>query len=173
MSEGSAFLAASCYAALSMQNTPGTANALIRPPIALALAVAAGLALHWLYPLPLNPAGASNAWGGAAIIALGFALVVWAIVTISKAGSNVETVKPTTAIVASGPYRFTRNPIYLGMFLGLTGLAVALNSLWFLAALVAFFIVIRYGVVAREEAYLERKFAGGYLDYKARVRRWL
>lgn len=156
-----------------MQDRADTPNAVIRPPIALAIAVAAGLALNWLYPLPLDPAGAPNAWAGTAIIALGFALVVWAIVTISRAGSNVETVKPTTAIVASGPYRFTRNPIYLGMFLGLTGLAVALNTLWLLAALVVFYGVIRYGVVAREETYLERKFAGGYLDYKARVRRWL
>src|SRR5688572_1021665 len=87
----------------SMQNPPDTPNAVIRPPIALALAVAAGLALHWLYPLPWNPAGASNAWGGAAIIAFGFALLVWAIVTIRKAGSNVETVNPTTTIVANGP----------------------------------------------------------------------
>ena len=53
------------------------------------------------------------------------------------------------------------------------GLAVAINSLWLLAALAAFAILIRYGVVAREEAYLERKFAAEYLDYKARVRRWL
>jgi protein-S-isoprenylcysteine O-methyltransferase Ste14 len=156
-----------------MQTTADTANAVVRPPIALALAFIAGLALDWLSPLPFLRAGVPGALLGGAIFVLGFALVVWAIMTISKAGSNVETVKPTTTIVASGPFRFTRNPIYLGMFTGLAGLAVAFNTLWILVALAVFFVVIRTGVVAREEAYLERKFAGDYLSYKARVRRWL
>ena len=80
---------------------------------------------------------------------------------------------PTTAIVAQGPYRYTRNPIYIGMFLGQTGFALGFNSLWLLAMLVPFYLVIRYGVVAREEAYLERKFGATYGTYKSRVRRWL
>src|SRR5262249_48840277 len=71
------------------------------------------------------------------------------------------------------PYRFTRNPIYLAMVLGLIGLAIAFDSLWILATLVLFYLVIRYGVVAREEAYLERKFGGVYLGYKSPARRWL
>ena len=66
---------------------------------------------------------------------------------------------------------FTRNPIYLGMMLGLTGLAIAFNSLWLLMTLVPFALVIRYGVIAREEAYLERKFGDVYRRYRARVRR--
>ena len=97
----------------------------------------------------------------------------WAIVTISRAGSNVPTNLPTTAIVESGPYRFTRNPIYLGMFLSLIGLAIAFDNLWLLTMLVPFALVIRYGVVAREEAYLERKFGDVYRGYRSRVRRWL
>src|SRR5262249_401305 len=95
------------------------------------------------------------------------------IVTIRNAGTQVETYKPTTTIVASGPYRFTRNPIYLGMVLGLIGLAIAFDSLWILATLVPFYLVIRYGVVAPEEAYLERKFGDVYLGYKSPVPRWL
>ena len=67
---------------------------------------------------------------------------------------------PTTAIVESGPYRFTRNPIYLGMFLGSIGLAIAFDNLWLLKRGAA--PVIRYGVVAREEVYLERKFGDVY-----------
>ncbi len=81
--------------------------------------------------------------------------------------------QPTTTIVDSGPYRLTRNPIYLGMMLGLIGVAIALNSLWLLLTLVPFALVIRYGVVAREEAYLERKFGDVYRRYRARIRRWL
>src|SRR5262245_4586346 len=80
---------------------------------------------------------------------------------------------PTTAIVESGPYRFTRNPIYLGPFLGLIGLAIAFDNLWLLIMLVPFALVICYGVVAREEAYLERKFGDVYRGYRSRVRRWL
>jgi protein-S-isoprenylcysteine O-methyltransferase Ste14 len=149
------------------------ANAVVRPPIAWALAILAGLGLDWVYPLPSIPASVPAAWIGAAIFVLGLAIAIWAIATIRKAGSNVETVKPTTTIIASGPYGFTRNPIYTGMFLGLIGLAVGFDSLWLLATLVPFALVIRYGVVAREEAYLERKFGSVYLDYKSRVRRWL
>jgi protein-S-isoprenylcysteine O-methyltransferase Ste14 len=89
------------------------------------------------------------------------------------AGSNVPTRLPTTTIVDTGPYRFTRNPIYLGMVLGLIGLAIASNSLWLLLTLVPFVLVIRYGVVAREEAYLQRKFGDAYRRYRSRVRRWL
>jgi protein-S-isoprenylcysteine O-methyltransferase Ste14 len=75
--------------------------------------------------------------------------------------------------VVAGPYRYSRNPIYVGMFLGLVGIAIGFDSLWPLVLLVPFFLVIRYGVVAREEAYLERKFGDGYGTYKRRVRRWL
>jgi protein-S-isoprenylcysteine O-methyltransferase Ste14 len=92
---------------------------------------------------------------------------------MTRAGSNVPTNLPTTTIVDTGPYRLTRNPIYLGMLLGLIGEAIAFNSLWPLVSLVAFALVIRYGVVAREEAYLERKFGDDYRRYRARVRRWL
>jgi protein-S-isoprenylcysteine O-methyltransferase Ste14 len=107
------------------------------------------------------------------VFVLALALFAWAIVTITKAGSNVPTSLPTTTVVETGPYRFTRNPIYLGMFLGLIGLAIAFNRLWLLLTLVPFALVIRYGVIAREEAYLDRKFGDIYRRYRARVRRWL
>jgi protein-S-isoprenylcysteine O-methyltransferase Ste14 len=156
-----------------MPQDTDTSNAVVRPPVALILALAAGLAADRLYPLRFVPASVPGASVGGIIFAIAFALAVWAIVTIRKAGTQVETYKPTTAIVASGPYRLTRNPIYLGMVLGLIGLAIAFDSLWILAALVLFYLVIRYGVIGREEAYLERTFGDVYLGYKSRVRRWL
>src|SRR5947208_16257218 len=139
----------------AMADTADTANVIVRPPIAWALAVLAGRALNWLMPLPFLPAAVSAGWLGAIVFAPALALVAWAIATMTRAGSNVPTRLPTTTIVEIGPYRFTRNPIYLGMLLGLIGLAIA-TSLWLLIALVPFAFVIRYGVVAREEAYLER-----------------
>jgi protein-S-isoprenylcysteine O-methyltransferase Ste14 len=156
-----------------MSGTADTAQVIIRPPIAWALAVLAGLALNWLMPLPFVPGMLPAGWLGATVFALALALAAWAIATMTRAGSNVPTNRPSTTIVETGPYRFTRNPIYLGMFLGLAGLAIAFDSLWLLATLVPFALVIRYGVVAREEAYLERKFGDVYRRYRTRVRRWL
>src|SRR5687768_5053135 len=156
-----------------MTETPDTAQVAIRPPIAWLLTLLVGLALDWLVPLPFVPAGLPAGWIGSAVFAAAVALLAWAIATMTRAGSNVPTSMPTTTIVDTGPYRFTRNPIYLAMFLGLVGLAMAFNSLWLLAVLVPFALVIRYGVVAREEAYLERKFDDAYRRYRSRVRRWL
>src|SRR5262249_54722795 len=135
-----------------------TANVVIRPPVAWALAALAGLALDWVRPLPFVPAGAPAGWLGAGVFVLALGLFAGAIATMTRAGSNVPTNRPTTTIVARGPYGMTRNPIYLAMVIALVGLAVGRDSLWPLITLVPFALVIRYGVIAREEAYLERKF---------------
>src|SRR3954451_14564631 len=138
-----------------MTDTSDTAQVIVRPPIAWGLSVIAGFAVNWLVPLPFLPAYLPWAWVGAIVFVLALARFAWAIVTMTRAGSNVPTNLPTTTIVESGPYRFTRNPIYLGMFGGLIGLAIAFDTLWLLLVLVPFALVIRYGVVAREETYLE------------------
>src|SRR5262245_7390774 len=106
-------------------------------------------------PLPFMPRAVPAVWLGGAVFAAALALFAWAIVTMTRAGSNVPTNRPTTTIVDAGPYGFTRNPIYVAMFLALVGLALGFNSLWPLATLAIFALVIRTGVVAREEAYLE------------------
>jgi len=156
-----------------MDDKSDNAHVLIRPPFALAIAIIAGLALNWLIPWPFLSADLPLGWTGAAVFVAGLGLLVWSAVTIMRAGSNVPTNQPTTAIVEDGPYGLSRNPIYLGMFIGLSGLAVAFNTLWLLILLAIFALVIRYGVVAREEAYLERKFGDAYRGYRSRVRRWL
>ena len=156
-----------------MNDTPETAQVLIRPPLAWALAVIAGLVLDWLAPLPFLPEDWPAGLLGAVVFVLALVLAIWAIDTMTRAGTNVPTNRPTTAIVESGPYRFTRNPIYLGMFGGLIGLGIAFDNPWLLLMMVLFALVIRYGVVAREEAYLERTFGDAYRGYRRRVRRWL
>src|SRR5262249_2113027 len=100
-----------------MRQDTDTSNALVPPPVAWITALVWGLAVNWLYPLPFIPASVPGAWVGGAIFAIAFALAIWAIATVREAGTRVETYKPTTTIVVSGPYRFTRNPIYLGMIL--------------------------------------------------------
>src|SRR5262249_42944754 len=139
-----------------MDNTADTAQVIIRPPLAWGLAVIVGLALNWLVPLPFLPGDLPAALLRAMVFVLPLALCAVAIVRLTSAGSSVPANRPTTTIVESGPYRFTRNPIYLGMFLGLIGLAIAFDNLWLLMMLVPFALVIRYGVVGREEAYLDR-----------------
>jgi protein-S-isoprenylcysteine O-methyltransferase Ste14 len=153
-------------------NFRDSSGAAVRPPIAWALTVVIGLALDGLYPLPFLPAAVPAAWVGGLVFLAGLALLIWAATSFRRAGTQIQTTEPTTKIVAEGPYRYSRNPIYIGMFLGLVGLAIGFDSLWLLILLVPFFMVIRYGVVAREEAYLERKFSNVYLAYKSRVGRW-
>ena len=157
-----------------MADTSDTANVLIRPPIAWVLAIVAGMALDWwVAPLPLLPDEEPESLLGAVVFFLALALAFWAIATMTSAGSNVPTNRPTTTIVEAGPYRFSRNPIYLAMVLALIGLAISFDTIWLLLTLVPFAVVIRYGVIAREETYLERKFGDLYRSDCSRVRRWL
>jgi protein-S-isoprenylcysteine O-methyltransferase Ste14 len=141
--------------------------------VALAIGMIAGFGLNWLYPLPFVPPSLPRALIGLVLFLAGIFLAAWSVRTFRRAHTDVLTSQPASTIVTTGPYGFSRNPIYVGMFLGLAGLAIGFNTLWFLVVLVAMVFVIRFGVIAREEIYLESKFGARYLDYKARVRRWL
>jgi len=90
-----------------------------------------------------------------------------------RARTNVEPWKPTTAIIADGIYGISRNPIYLGMISIYLGVSCLFNSFWFLPPIILVLITMHYGVIRREEKYLERKFGGEYLNYKNSVRRWI
>ena len=107
------------------------------------------------------------------MILVGLALAAAGIRNRSRAGTPVPTNEPTRVLVTTGIHSWTRNPIYLGMFLVYGGIGIAARSLWTLILMLPLAITIRYGVVAREEAYLERLFGDAYRDYKARVRRWI
>ncbi len=111
-----------------MSETKDNPGVIVHPPIALLIAFVAGLVLEWLRPLPFVPASIPRVWIGVLLFAAGFALLIWAFVSFRKAGTNVQTSEPTTAIVERGPYGFSRNPIYSGMFLALTGLADRLQQ---------------------------------------------
>ena len=90
-----------------------------------------------------------------------------------QAGTNVDPYRPATAIVTGGPYRFTRNPIYVGFTLMYVGIFALANALLPILLLPAVQQLMRRGVIEREERYLERKFGDEYLQYKERVRRWI
>jgi len=151
------------------------AGVIARPPFLFLGALLVGFVLDYLLPLPFAvPGAAPMRWllGGAMIIA-GIAFMGGGFRGFTQAGTPVPTNQPTTALVTSGIHGWTRNPIYVGMFLIYLGIGIAAASQWILMLVVPIAVVMRYGVVAREEAYLERRFGDAYRDYKRRVRRWL
>jgi len=156
-------------AAPTQRDIPGV---IAPPPLILLGHILLGLALDWLRPAPFLPAAAQYALG-AVLIVLALALAGAAIFRFARAGTNVPTRQPATALVVAGPYRFSRNPIYVGMILLLLGIGVMVDSVWILACAVPFALVLRYGVIAREERYLAAKFGDAYRLYCAKVRRWI
>jgi protein-S-isoprenylcysteine O-methyltransferase Ste14 len=153
----------------------GTAGVIARPPLLFLAALLIGFVLDRLLRLPFPVPGTDLVhWIiGGSLIVIGLALAAAGIRNFSRAGTPVRSIKPTRALVTTGIHGWTRNPIYLGLFLLYGGIGVAAQSLWILILTMPLAITIRYGVVAREEAYLKRRFGDAYRDYKARVRRWL
>ena len=153
----------------------GTAGVIARPPLLFLAALLIGFVLDRLLGLPWPvPGGDLVHWIiGGPLILIGLALAAAGIGNFSRAGTPVRTITPTRALVTTGIHGWTRNPIYLGMFLVYGGIGAAAESLWTLVLTLPLAILIRYGVVAREEAYLVRLFGDAYRDYQARVRRWL
>ncbi len=142
------------------------------PPYIMLGFLAAGLALDAVWPAPLLPANVQYPVGFL-IFAAGIGLLASAVGRFSAAGTNVPTPLPATAIVTDGPYRLTRNPIYVAMAFGFVGIAVAVDSPWLLGLVVPLMAVLHVGVVKREERYLENKFGDVYRRYRASVRRWI
>jgi len=145
---------------------------LVRPPFVYLGSIALGLVLHLLWPARLVPPSVSTP-AGAIVTVVAIALFVSAVRTLRAAGTPIPGNRPTTAIVRTGPYRFSRNPIYLAFSLLQLGISIWVNSAWLLATLAGAVALILYVVIRREEQYLERRFGARYLDYKASVRRWL
>ena len=156
-------------------NNTGTAGVIARPPLLFLGALLLGLAADHLLPLPFAVPGAGLVrWIiPGSLILIGLALAAAGIRDFSRAGTPVPTNEPTRALVTTGIHGWSRNPIYAGLFLLYGGIGVAARSPWTLILTLPLAITIRYGVVAREEAYLERSFRDAYRDYKSRVRRWL
>jgi protein-S-isoprenylcysteine O-methyltransferase Ste14 len=152
-----------------------TAGVIARPPLFFLAAFLIGFVLDRLLPMPFPVPGIDLVhWIiGGSLILLGVAFAAAGIRNFSRAGTPVRSIEPTRALVTTGIHGWTRNPIYLGMFLLYGGIGVAAQSPWILILTLPLAVTIRYGVVAREEVYLERRFGDTYRDYKASVRRWV
>ena len=141
------------------------------PPLVFLAFFGAGALLEWLWPTPALPSPA--AYGGAALgLGITVALVLAARRRFREAGTNVEPTRPATALVTEGIYGRTRNPMYLALALGHAGIAVGFGFLWALASLVPALLVIHFGVVRREERYLDEKFGEPYRRYASETPRW-
>jgi protein-S-isoprenylcysteine O-methyltransferase Ste14 len=145
---------------------------LVLPPVLFGGAFLLGLALHWLVPITRLP-GLPARLAGVVCLLVGAGLAHSGEKVMHRAGTNVRPDRPTTALVTEGPFRYSRNPLYVGVTLMYTGLALLIPALWPLLLLVPVLLVMRWGVIAREERYLERKFGEPYRAYLARVRRWI
>ena len=142
----------------------------VRPPRVYLAAIVIGVLLQLVVPLPFLPRPMA---AGAILVVAAIALLWHSVALFRAAGTPVPARKPTTAIVRTGPYRFSRNPIYLAYSLFQLGIAIWMNSLWLLATLAVAIALMHFIVIRREEEYLERRFGLEYLRYKASVRRWV
>ncbi len=146
---------------------------LVLPPLPYALALYAAWYLdRKVMPLPL-------AWGagqdllGWAGVALGLFLLAWTLVVFLRHHTTVNPYKAASHLVTHGPFRFSRNPIYVGDWCIYLGVMLLLQTWWPLAFLPLVWLIIRFGVIRHEERHLEARFGDAYRQFKAQVRRWL
>ena len=144
---------------------------IVRPPLVYLGAIGLGLLLHAAWPVGLIPTAVSTPFGAATVL-IAVALFIYAVRTLRAAGTPVPGDRPTTIIVRTGPYRYSRNPIYLAFSLLQLGVGLWINSVWLVVTLLPALALMSLVVIPREERYLESRFPSDYLPYKAAVRRW-
>lgn len=140
----------------------------IFPPAIHLVAIAIGFLLQWAVPIRIS----GMRIPGFVLLAIALGLIVWTAILMSRAGTTPNPTRPTTALLIGGPFRFTRNPMYLAWELIVIGVGLAANAPWVMVMAVPAALLTRRLVIDKEERYLESKFGTEYLNYKSRVRRW-
>ena len=152
-------------------DTPGI---IAPPPLLTLLCILAALGAEHFVPLPLAEGHATlRRLAGGAIFVAACLVLLDALRQLRRHRTTPNPYRPSSAVVSSGIYGVSRNPIYVAFMLVVLALAAAANTAWMLAALAVLFLLLEFGVVRREERYLAAKFGQEYDDYRARVRRWL
>lgn len=157
-----------------MPTTASTDNAgVIAPaPVLYGIAFAVGLTAEQIAPTQLLSFPVS-AWLGFTFVAIAIAIVASAFQALHKAHTAFDARKPTTQVVTTAAFGFTRNPTYLSLTLLLIGIAFVISSLWVLFSVIPAVVATQWGVISREERYLKEKFGEDYNRYTAKVRRWI
>jgi protein-S-isoprenylcysteine O-methyltransferase Ste14 len=146
----------------------------IPPPAIYVVAIALGFLVEWAAPVRIAGNGRWIALrAGCVLLGIAVGLMAWTAKLMFRAGTTPNPTRPTTALVIKGPFRVTRNPMYLGWEIICVGLGLIANALWPIVMAVPAALVTRRLVIDKEEQYLERKFGAEYSDYKTRVRRWV
>ncbi len=155
--------------------TGDNAGVIAPPPLIYAGGLALGLLLQQVAPkkLLVRTPRVIALTLGSTCISVALTIGALSVRQMRRANTNIPPTLPTIAIVTDGPFRFTRNPIYLSLTMLYMGIALLVNSLWLALLLPVILLLMTLGVIKREESYLERKFGPPYLVYKQRVRRWL
>ena len=143
------------------------------PPLVALLLIAVGLGIHFAVPALLLPEGWIQFVVAAPLVVAGAALAAGSVKRFDIAGTDERYAEPTSAIVRDGPYALTRNPMFLGLVVLHLGLVVAVNAAWALIGVPVLIFYLRYGVISREERFLEQRFGDEYANYKRRVPRWI
>lgn len=144
----------------------------VPPPLIYFVFLLVGIGLQRYAPLPRLPIGPGRVFG-ALLAFLWLALATWSIRRFWAAGTSMIPVRPTTALVIQGPYRYTRNPMYLAMLLLYLGVACWFGLVWPLILAPGLVLAVDLYVIRREERYLQQKFREDYRQYQKRVRRWV
>jgi protein-S-isoprenylcysteine O-methyltransferase Ste14 len=150
------------------------ANVVIYVPVLLLATTALGVILDWFLPIDIlsKLPGAPRLVAGAALLLLGLFVVIRVNKVFNAAGTSIRPDRPTNALVTAGLFAHSRNPVYVGGTIMLIGVALLLASDWIVVLAVPMLLIQHYGVVKREELYLERKFGEPYRSYKASVPRY-
>lgn len=145
---------------------------LVPPPVIALVIILAGTVAGLIKSLRFIN-GNARYITGAALLAVSVAIGLTAFLKMKRVGTNVDVRKPATTVLTDGIYAYSRNPIYVGMTVFIIAVSVLLNNLWIMILIPVFILIMKRGVIEREERYLEQKFGAEYTDYKKRVRRWL
>ena len=154
------------------ENDQDHAGVTFPPPLIYGGFLLIGFVIDYFWPIPVIPDNLQYALGGVLMV-VALVIVFPAFKMFRIIGTAVRPDRPTTAITTGGPYRFTRNPMYLALAVLYTGIAVVADSVWAFGLLVPVLLIMNWGVIGREEKYLDGKFGDEYRRYKASVRRWL
>jgi len=153
------------------ENAKDHADIVMRPPFIYLIALGCGIGLNYLWQLAISSADLM-AYLPFLFVIPGLYFMIFSMRFFIKNNQHPDPLAPTNAIYQDGVYGFSRNPMYVGVTLVYLALSLWFNNAWMLITLIPALITMHYGVVLREEIYLEEKFGQEYLDYKTKVRRW-